>query len=209
MSLKKFFSKYSFVPAFAVLASNLISSFVTRFFIGSTHDITTSLDKALPFIPEFIYIYVLAFVQWTACLIAVMIADKEVSIRYGFGMAAGNIIAGIVFVLFPTVMSIRPEFSGGGALTEMLGKFIFAADTPPMNIFPSVHCLSSWGCMRMIIALKKAPTGIKVGNAVFSVLVFLSVLFVKQHLIFDIPAGIIAFEAGLLTVKVLRWKKHD
>lgn len=202
--MKKSLSIYSFIPPFAVLASNLISSFVTRLFTAGGHiyDITLPIDRALPFVPEFIYIYVLAFLQWAVCLIAVMIIDSKKSWYYCMGITAGNLISGIIFLVFPTVMSIRPDFSGGGAITELIGRFIFAADAPPMNIFPSLHCLHSWGCMRMIFAIKKVPKGLKIVNTVFSVLVFLSVLFVKQHLIFDVPAGIIIFEAGLLITKL-------
>ena len=204
MTVKKSLSFYSFIPPFAVLASNLISSFITRMFTAGGHiyDITLPVDRALPFVPEFIYVYVLAFLQWAVCLIAIMIIDSKKSLYYCMGITFGNIISGVIFLLFPTVMSIRPDFSGGGAVTELIGRFIFAADTPPMNIFPSVHCLTSWGCMRMIFALKRIPKWLKIANAIFSVLVFLSVLFVKQHLIFDVPAGIIIFEAGLLITRI-------
>lgn len=211
MTVKKSFSFYSFIPPFAVLASNLISSFVTRIFTAGGHiyDITLPIDRALPFVPEFIYIYVLAFLQWAVCLIAIMIIDSKKSLYYCMGITAGNLISGVIFLVFPTVMSIRHDFSGGGAVTELIGRFIFAADTPPMNIFPSLHCLHSWGCMRMIFAIKQVPKGIKIANAVFSFLVFLSVLLVKQHLIFDVPAGIIIFEAGLLLARPLKPKQSD
>lgn len=204
MSARDFFKKYSFIPPLAVLATNLVSSFLTRIFTSGGHiyDIVTAWDKSIPFIPEFIYVYFLAFVQWAICLVAIMIIDREKCWYYCLATSLGNLLSGVVFLVFPTIMTIRPEFSGGGAFTELVGKFIFAADTPPMNIFPSLHCLHSWACMRMIFALKRVPASLKVINAVFSVLVFLSVLFVKQHLIFDIPTGILAFEAGLLITKL-------
>lgn len=203
MTVRDFFKKYSFIPPLAVLATNLISSFLTRIFTSGGHiyDIVTDWDKSIPFIPEFIYVYFLAFVQWAICLIAIMVIDREKCWYYCLAAALGNLLSGVVFLVFPTVMTIRPEFSGGGALAEFIGKFLFAADNPPMNIFPSLHCLHSWACMRMIFALKRVPLSLKIINSLFSILVFLSVLFVKQHLIFDIPTGIIAFEAGLVITK--------
>lgn len=204
MKLKNILIKYPFIPPFLVLASNLISSFLTRFFIGGhIYDMTSAVDNAVPFVPQFIYIYVLAFVQWAVCLIGIMIIDREKSVYYSMGATFANILSGIVFFVIPTVMIGRPEFSGSGALTEFIGKFIFSADTPPMNIFPSLHCLHSWCCLRMVFASKKVHFGLKVSNAVFSVLVFLSVLFVKQHMFVDIPAGIIIFEAGLLIARLI------
>ena len=206
MKFNKFFERYSFVPALLMLITNLASSFLTRLVTagGNTYDFSLHFDSVIPFVPQFIYIYVGAFLQWAVCLIAVMIIDREKSFYYGTCFAVANLLSGIVFLIFPTVMTIRPEFSGGGALTEFIGKFIFDADTPPMNIMPSVHVLSSWGCIRMICALKRVPLSVKFVNAIFSALVFFSVLFVKQHLILDIPAGILVFEAGLLITKITR-----
>lgn len=204
MTAKEFFKRYSFFPPLLVLATNLTVSFVTRPFINydRTVNIVTSADKAIPFVPEFIYVYFLAFVQWAICLIAVMILDKRNNWRFCLGISVGNILSGIVFIVLPTVMSIRPEFSGGGALTELLGRFLFTADTPPKNILPSLHCLHSWGCMRMIFAVKRIPARFKAANAVFTFLVFASVLFVKQHLIIDIPTGILAFELGFIITSI-------
>lgn len=201
---KDFFKKYSFLPPFMLLATNLISSFVTRIFTSGGHiyDITSSADKSIPFLPAFIYIYVLAFLQWFICVMAVMIIDREKNWYFCTGISIANLLSGVVFLIFPTVMSIRPEFSGGGALTEIIGKFIFAADTPPMNILPSLHCLHSWGCMRMIFKVEKVPLSIKIINSVFTVLVFLSVVFVKQHMLIDIPAGVIIFETGLFITRI-------
>ena len=201
---KRRFKSRNIIPPFLVLATNLTVSFLTRFFISydNAGSVTVPLDNRIPFVPEFIYIYVLAFLQWAICIIAVMIIDSGVSLRFCMGISFGNLLSGIVFILYPTVMLSRPQFSGGGITGELV-KFIFAADTPPANIFPSLHCLHSWACMRMLFAVKGVKAPIKILNALFSVLVFLSVLFVKQHTICDIPAGILAFEAGLLIVGII------
>lgn len=54
----------------------------------------------------------------------------------------------------------------------------------------------------MFFASGVVPRKIKYINALFSVAVFLAVLFVKQHCLVDIPAGILIFEAGLLITKL-------
>ena len=204
MTVKKFLHRYSILPPVLFLSTNLIVSFITRPFIdsGRIHNIVTGFDKTLPFIPEFIYIYVLAFLQWAICVIGLMILNREKSWYYCTAVAIGNLISGVIFLVFPTMMTVRPEFSGGGAFTELIGKFIFSADTPPMNIFPSIHCLNSWVCIRIVCSSKRVPLGIKILNAMFSAGVFLSVLFVKQHLIFDVPAGILIMELSLLITRV-------
>lgn len=204
VAFKNFLKRYSFLPGILVLATNLIFSFVTRLFLGGRdyYDLVTVLDEKIPFLPGFIYIYCLAFLQWAVCIVALMIVDRETYFRFCIGLTAANILSGAVFLILPSLMVSRPEFSGGGAVTELLGKFIFAADTPPRNIFPSVHCSHSWACLRMLFASKIVPRKFKYLNALFSVAVFLSVLFVKQHCLVDIPAGILIFEAGLLITKL-------
>ena len=204
MDIKGIMRKHSVFPPLLVLATNLAVSFATRLITsgGELYSIATDFDRAIPFLPGFIYIYFLAFAQWAVCFVAVMLLDDRASWRFCMAVTAGNLLSGIVFLVYPTVMTIRPEFAGGGAFTEFLGKTIFAADDPPMNIFPSIHCLHSWGVMRMLFAVKRAPVWAKISNAVFTVLVFLSVLFVKQHMLIDIPAGVLGFELGFLITKL-------
>ena len=203
MTVKDILKKCSFFPPLFVVATNLISSFITRLFTsgGTVYDIATDLDKAIPFLPGFIHIYFLAFVQWAICLVAVMILDDEKSWYYCMGISVANLLSGVVFLIYPTVMGIRPPCEGGDAFTQLVGNFLFSADDPPMNILPSLHCLHSWACMRMVFAVKRVPGYLKWINAIFTMLVILSVLLVKQHLLIDIPTGILIFEAGLLITR--------
>ena len=57
---------YSIVPLIMLLGFNCITYFGTRVFTQSMehHNIATSLDEALPFVPAFITFYILAYVQW-------------------------------------------------------------------------------------------------------------------------------------------------
>ena len=160
----------------------------------------------IPFIESFIYVYVLAFLQWIICYITACVKDDEKCGYFAFGASFANIMCAVCFVAFPTVMTLRPEITGS-SLTDMLTRLIFAADTPPVNLFPSIHCLESWICLRMIFSLKGVPRAVKYANAVFSCLVFASVLLVKQHAFVDVPAGIAAAEAGLLIARLIL-KKH-
>ena len=197
------------MPPLIALTTNIAASFFTRFVGGRMVDVATVIDDKIPFVPEFIYIYFLAYIQWAVCMIGVMMVNENVGRRYCNAIAIANIISGIFFLVMPTVAYIRPEeFSGGGAFTEFLGNFIYAADNPPQNAFPSIHCLHSWGCMRMLLAVKGAPKSLKAANATLSFLVFASVVFVKQHFFIDIPAGILVFEAGLFITRFAGFYKR-
>jgi len=122
-----------------------------------------------------------------------------------YKVASANILAkifcGIIFVALPTAM-VRAEITGGG-IFNLLTSFIYAADTPAVNLFPSIHCLESWAVFRCSLKLK-LPIGYKIAMGIFSLGVFASVLLVKQHIILDIPAGILVFELGYLIVHLTK-----
>ena len=67
-----------------------------------------------------------------------------------------------------------------------------------MNLFPSVHCLESWFCFRSALKQKKTPEFYKWISFFATILVFLSVLFTRQHVIADIFGAILVFELGML-----------
>ena len=84
-----------------------------------------------------------------------------------------------------------------------VGKFIYSVDEP-VNLLPSIHCLESYCVLRYTIGLKKPCRAYKIIISTFSVLVFASVVLVKQHVILDIPAAIIIVELSALIVYFAR-----
>ena len=57
--------------------------------------------------------------------------------------------------------------------------------------FPSIHCLVSWFCFLGIKDQKRIPAWYKGVSFVLAVLVFLSTLFTKQHVLVDVAGGVI------------------
>ena len=75
-------------------------------------------------------------------------------------------------------------------------------------LFPSIHCLDSWLSWRFLVQCKKVPLWYKWVNFVFSLLVCLSTVLVKQHVIVDIFAGIAVAELGLLLSRLYYDRKE-
>ena len=185
-----------------VIATNMLFFYVLRFVNEGRHfhSVVLNIDKILPFVPGFIYIYFIAFAQWVGCYLVLLIENKKRAVYFMTGASITNLICGIIFIVFPTIMVGRPEVTGGG-FTNAFIRFIFSADTPPVNLFPSIHCFESWMCIRLLFASEKLPKWIKYSNVVLSLLVFASVLLVKQHAFIDVPAGILVAELSLLIVR--------
>ena len=159
------------------------------------HTISTSLDDRLPLVPGFVFIYVLAYVQWFFgyCVIA---RDSRERCRRAFSAEMiAKAICLIVFLCFPTRLD-RPTVEARDFSTWTL-SWIYRLDTP-VNLFPSIHCLASWLCFREALGLKRMPRWYAWAQLGFTLLVFASVLLVKQHIWPDILGGVAAVELGLL-----------
>ena len=165
------------------------------------HTMDLPLDASIPFVPAMMLVYVLAFVQWLACF-ALLVWEPPRRCRYfALGIVFAELICAACFLLYPTWMANRPVPEGTDFFNR-LTAFIFAADNPSRNLFPSLHCAFSWICMRVTLASERVKPPLRAANAVFTLLVFASVVLVKQHVVVDIPAGVAAAELGLLLARL-------
>lgn len=155
------------------------------------HDLTSKLDNQIPFVKEWVIIYVVCYVFWAINYILISREGKEKWFRFAFADLLSRLICGIIFIVFPTT-NIRPVISGND-FTSWLMNFIYQID-PALNLFPSIHCLVSWFCFIGIRRSKKIPLWYKVFSCIFAVLVFASTQFTKQHYLIDIVGGVLIAE---------------
>lgn len=187
--------KYAIKPlALALLVNSCVYMGIAqlrRFLTFSS--LETPLDTALPFLAPFVLFYVLAFVQWGLNYLLIARDSKELCYRFAFGNIIAKIICLFFFLLLPTTLA-RPEVTGTD-LCSRLVRLIYTSD-PPVNLFPSIHCLESWCCIRASFLLKKSNRAYQTATIIMSLGVFASTLFIKQHVIADVFGGIVVFEGG-------------
>lgn len=201
--LKKLLPLYAVIPVCLLLIINVIAFIFTKFITdsGFHYDISLPVDFQIPFIPAFVIIYIISYVQWVWGFRLIAVQSKDYCYRIFSYEIISKLICAVLFLSMPTIMA-RPEITGNG-IFEWLTKFIYSADTPT-NLFPSLHCLESYIIFRASFGIKKHKTALVVFNGIFALLVFASVLFVKQHLILDIPAAIIVSELGFFIGKKVK-----
>ena len=103
------------------------------------------------------------------------------------------------------LIPLRPELAVSDFFTGVL-SLVYFFDTPT-NCFPSMHCLFAYLVFRQSLSSPGAKLWYRVFCAVFTVLVCLSTLFVKQHVIADVIGGIFFGElAFVLGQKLPVWK---
>lgn len=169
------------------------------------HVLTTRLDAAIPLVPVWITVYLLVFVDWFACILEILSERRAHALRFTAAYVISMLISGAVFLLFPCTMA-RPEVPGSDLFSALL-RLIYQIDSPT-HLFPSLHVMVTYLCWRGCMGCRKLPKWFPPLQFGILVCVCLSILFVKQHVLADIPAGILAGELGMQLSRLLPFRSE-
>lgn len=198
--------KYAILPIIAALLINnciYIGAAQLRNHL-SFYSLAILLDEKIPLLTPFVIFYVLAYGQWALNYILIGRDSKKLCYQFVLGDILSKVICLFFFILFPTTLT-RPEITGTDIFSQLV-RFIYSVDAP-VNLFPSIHCLESWCCIRaaykMNFKTEKRTNYYRVATILMSLGIFASTLFIKQHVIADVFGGIAAFEIGMILAKIL------
>lgn len=151
------------------------------------YNFTTVLDNWIPVFPPSIFIYGSCYVFWALNYILIARSGR----RNLFTLTSSDILAKLVclsiFIFIPTT-NVRPILTGS-TISEVLLLFVYKMDQP-VNLLPSIHCLTSWFCFIGVRKNSYIPLWYQVFSGVYAVAICLSTLFTKQHVIVDVIVGI-------------------
>lgn len=187
---------YAIIPLLLCVILNFtIYSGVRLFYRNRVfHDLTSTFDDKIPVIPVFIIIYLGSYIYWTVNYIIISRQSKVVCYRFVAADIIGKIICGIVYISFPTT-NIRPDVHVNGLFTYLL-NFLYNADAAN-NLFPSIHCMVSWYCFSGIKNCKNISFWHKMVSLIMTILICVSTLTTKQHVLVDVFSGIFIAELTL------------
>ncbi len=187
-------------PLLFALVVNFLTYYGTKLVTlnAKHHDLTIGLDHLIPFVPFFISFYVLAYAQWVFSYVYHTRQNENACYTIITANVIAKIICALFFIFYPTEIQL-PEITGN-SVWEQLTQFIYNADTP-RTLFPSLHCVESWFCFRGATYVKQAPKWYLPAQGILSLLVFASTVFVKQHFIVDVFAGVAVAELGLFIAR--------
>lgn len=147
------------------------------------YNLSIRLDNKIPFNPHFVWTYIL---YYFVALMPVMVVTEIREFRRMVGAYLMMYFMGfLTFILFPVKM-VRPELIGDGYSLWLLKK-IYNADNG-YNCFPSMHVANAFLASFFSYRFNKVY-GVFVYIIAF--LITISTLFIKQHYIVDLVAGII------------------
>ena len=209
MKLKRFikdnFPAYSYLPLLGILITHALVWGITKAITKDlpATDVTLPIDAQIPLVPAWVVIYVLAFVLWGMGLLMIMREEREKCYKMFAGVVIAELICCAFFIGLPSCV-VRPEVVVDDAFSWALAT-IYTTDTPT-NCFPSMHCMFAYMAFRQSLCCRVSK-GMRVFCGIFAVLVFLSTLFVKQHVVVDVFCGVFFGEiAFLLGHKLPLWK---
>lgn len=186
-SLNKY--KFFLISTGSIFIINAFIYFFIKLFITEYNLIGSTLDNYIPFIPSFIYFYMMWYPFEIFSLYYIYKKDKKNYIKTLGVLIISLIIMYLIFIIYPTMVD-RPEVNSFNSLTTLLLYVAFKSDTP-VNCFPSGHCII---CFVMIFSFLKSENITLKNKTIFiiiNILIILSTLFVKQHVIYDVIGSFI------------------
>lgn len=179
-----------------MLLSQLLVFYATRLLLPylPAHRMATALDAAIPVRAEWIIIYYLTFVFWLMSAVLILSESRAYARRMVKGYLIAMLISGVIFLVYPTTLT-RPVPPDTG-LFNILLALLYQIDAP-VNLCPSLHVLITYFCIRAAMGSRMVPKWYYSVSWVFLALVCLCVLFVKQHVLADIPAAILVAELSV------------
>lgn len=151
------------------------------------YDLTGSLDERIPFLPWTITVYLGCYLFWITNYIIGCRQDEEKAFRFISADLFAKLICLLCFFVWPTT-NIRPVVAGT-SVWERLMRLLYSIDAAD-NLFPSIHCLTSWLCYIAVRKNEKVPKWYRIFSLVTVISICISTLTTKQHVIPDVVAGV-------------------
>jgi membrane-associated phospholipid phosphatase len=151
-------------------------------------NLVTDIDRAIPFINIFVIPYIFWYVFIFAVLFYLLAKDEKMLVRTVITIDICLMICYVIYYIFQTTVP-RPLVTGNDVLPKLV-NMIYSHDQP-YNCFPSIHCLTSFIMIRSIFKSKiRNIFNISIITSI-AVLIILSTMFIKQHVILDVISAII------------------
>ena len=195
MLTEKFYKRYKYMIVLLVLSFlwNSLSYWGGRLINqGLTHhDLSLPVDLVIPLVPVTVILYFGAFLFWFINYSLIAGGDDEKRGRFFMADFISRVICLAFFIILPTTL-VRPEPGTDTAWSTFL-TFVYQMDSAD-NLFPSIHCLASWLAWVGVRNRKDIPAWYRNLSLVLAILICISTVTTKQHVVVDIFAGVILAE---------------
>lgn len=206
---KAMIPEYSFFPLILSVVFNMAVYGGTRMIAHSWHhyNIESPLDRLIPFWPPSVVIYLGCYLFWIINYILIARQGKREVYQFFAADLFSRIVCMIIYLAFPTT-NVRPVLEAEGIWNHAMA-FLYSIDASD-NLFPSIHCLVSWFCCAGMRGRKDIPVWYHRISYLLAVLVCISTLTTKQHVLIDVAGGILLAELSLwIGKKPAVWQLYE
>ena len=163
------------------------------------------IDDMIPFCEWFAIPYVLWFPMLAAAAIYLLYNSCNGYKLYTVYIGLSFMSTLLIYVLFPNGQELRvTQFQNSNILTDFV-SYLYSCDTNT-NVCPSLHVIGSFAAVFGVFYPKKIKRPVcKVIIVISAILIAISTVFIKQHSIVDVAAGILMSAV----VWVIVYSKHS
>ena len=174
--------------------------------IGTVRSLEIAFDSKIPLWPSTVLVYN----SWAPLILVLgvfyFLRDRTLYRRYFITMILGQLMADATFLFFQTQIPVPYEEVFGA--TDIFSKILAITYRADNNYcgFPSIHVILCTLTILFIWKLDAAKLWLKILVSLYFTAVALSTVTTKQHVVLDIPGGIVyALVAVPLAAPLARW----
>lgn len=164
-----------------------------------------AFDARIPFLPGFIWFYVLWFVLLAGMGLWLLHRDGRGFREYMLFLTVGYFVCAVIYLCWPNGQELRPANLEIRSVETWMLSILYGFDSNT-DVLPSLHVLGSLGvaCSACLTPSIRSRW-VKAGISALCVPVAVSTVFIKQHAIMDVAAGVIVgFALYALVHRILK-----
>ena len=151
-------------------------------FEGKPHNVAKKIDGHIPFVPAFVYIYVLWFPLILLFPLALFRANPMAYARYQTAILLDIALSLVCYLVYPTSFA-RPE--APDTVSGRAMKLVFRGSYKGLNCAPSMHCSMCYLVLHFVGATPGLPFAVAAIAVPVALGIVISTLFTKQHVLID------------------------
>ena len=151
-------------------------------FEGKPHNVAKKIDGHIPFVPAFVYIYVLWFPLIFLFPLALFRANPMAYARYQTAILLDIALSLVCYLVYPTSFA-RPE--APDTVSGRAMKLVFRGSYKGLNCAPSMHCSMCYLVLHFVGATPGLPFAVAAIAVPVALGIVISTLFTKQHVLID------------------------
>lgn len=164
------------------MGSQALMYFLIKTFLSNYHTINSFIE--VPLIKPFIYFYTTWYPFIVLNTFLIYKSDDSLFNRLIISMLIGAILSHITFLIYPS-MVVRPTIEVHN-FTDWVLDITYKTDSPAVNCLPSMHTVYCLITSYYISKCKNIKIKHRIAIITYSMLIVLSTVFIKQHIVEDL-----------------------